>query len=254
MQQNNPVFSSLRKNPDALAIERESASLRGIILKTILLFGIAVGFGIFGLSLADTNPGLYMGLLIASLFTGFISVIVATRSVRLSPIFSIIYALSEGLGLVLMSAIYAAEFGSADFNIVLLAVLITGAIFFGMLTLYATKLITVTQGLRRFLLSFTFSMLAVVLFVSIASIFDGGQMAFMLFGDANSPLVLFLTLVFIIYGAFMLTLHFDNATNIVDQGLDKRYEWMVSVGLMVSIVYIYYQVLRLLAIIASRRD
>lgn len=254
MQQTNPVFSKLRKTPEAVGFGSESASIRGVILKTILLFAIAIGFGFFALTFANSNPGLYVGLLIGSGIIGFISVIVASTSVRLAPIFSIIYALSEGLFLVLISVVYAAQFGSADFNIVLLAVLITAGIFLGMLVLYATKLIVVTRGFRRFVMAFGFAMLSVVLVVAITSIFDGGQMAYVLFGDVNSPLVLFLTLVFIMYGAFMLTLHFDNATNIVDQGLDRRYEWMVALGLMVSIVYIYYQVLRLLAIIASRRD
>ena len=254
MQQNNPVFANLRKNPQAMAYGNEAASIRGVILKTILLFAIAIGFGFLALNYASANPGLYMGMLLASGIIGFISVIVATRSVRMAPYFSILYALSEGIFLVLISVLYAAEFGSADFNIVLLAVLITAGIFFGMLVLYSTKLIVVTSGFRRFVMAFGFTMLATVLFVSIASIFDGGQMAYVLFGNPNSPIVLFLTLVFILFGAFMLTLHFDNATSIVDQGLDKRYEWMVSLGLMVSIVYIYYQVLRLLAIIASRRD
>jgi uncharacterized YccA/Bax inhibitor family protein len=145
-------------------------------------------------------------------------------------------------------------FDFTGYNIVLLAVLITAAIFFGMLILYSTKLIVVTRGFRRFMMSFGFMMISVILFVSIASIFDGGQMAFMLFGNPDSPVVLFLTLVFIMYGAFMLTLHFDNAVQIADQGLDKRYEWVAALGLMVAIVYIYYQVLRLLAIILSRRD
>lgn len=254
MQQNNPVFSKLRKNPEAMAYGAEVASIRGIILKTILMFAVAIGTGVFALSLAGENPNLYIGLVLFSGIIGFISIIVAMSSIRLAPVFSLIYAMSEGLFLVLISAIYMASFNYTGYNIVLLAVLITGAIFFGMLVLYSTKLIVVTKGFRRFMMSFGFMMISVVLFVSIASIFDGGQMAYMLFGNPDSPVVLFLTLVFIMYGAFMLTLHFDNAVQIADQGLDKRYEWVAALGLMVAIVYIYYQVLRLLAIILSRRD
>lgn len=254
MQQNNPVFSRLRKNPEAMAYGNEAASIRGIMLKTILLFVIAIGTGMLGLSFADLNPDLYIMVVLLSGIVGFISVIVATTSVRLAPVFSIIYAMTEGLFLVLISALYMVAFDFTGYNIVLLAVLITAAIFFGMLILYSTKLIVVTSGFRRFMMSFGFMMISVVLFVSIASFFDGGQMAYMLFGNPDSPLVLFLTLVFILYGAFMLTLHFDNAVQIADQGLDKRYEWVASLGLMVAIVFIYYQILRLLAIISSRRD
>ena len=253
MRQNNPVFDNLRANSDARAYGTEVASIGGIILKTIILFAVAVGFGILGLSFADQNPDLYIMVVLLSGIIGFISVIVAMRNVRLAPVFSIIYAMTEGLFLVLISAFYMAAFDFTGYNIVLLAVLITAAIFFGMLVLYSTKLIVVTQGFRRFMMSFGFMMLSVVLFVSIASFFDGGQMAYMLFGNPDSPLVLFLTLVFVMYGAFMLTLHFDNAANIAEAGLDKRYEWVAALGLMVAIVYIYYQVLRLLAIIASKK-
>jgi uncharacterized YccA/Bax inhibitor family protein len=254
MQQNNPVFSKLRKNPEAMAYGAEAASIRGIILKTIIMFTVAIGTGMLALNFAGQNPNLYIGLVMFSGIFGFISIIVAMSSIRLAPIFSLIYAMSEGLFLVLISVIYMSAFDFTGYNIVLLAVLITAAIFFGMLILYSTKLIVVTRGFRRFMMSFGFMMISVILFVSIASIFDGGQMAFMLFGNPDSPVVLFLTLVFIMYGAFMLTLHFDNAVQIADQGLDKRYEWVAALGLMVAIVYIYYQVLRLLAIILSRRD
>lgn len=247
---NNPVFSKMEKQEEAFL--GSQASYLGITLKTVLLFAIAIAFGLFTLTLADSNPGLFVGILIASMFTGFISVIVATTSLRLSRLFSIIYAMSEGVALVIISLIYGAAFGGANF--ILLAVLITSGIFIGMLALYSTRLIQVTSRFRRVVLGFGFGLIATMLFVSIASIFDGGAMWYTLFGNPDSPLVLFLSLVFIMYGAFMLTLHFDTAENMVSNGVSKRYEWMVSLGLMVSIVYIYYQVLRLLAILASRRD
>lgn len=247
---NNPVFNRMEKQEEVFV--GQQASYLGITLKTVLLFAVAILFGLFTIGLADSNPNLFIGILIASMFTGFISVLVASMNVRLAPIFSIIYAMSEGVALVIISLIYGAAFGGANF--ILLAVLITSGIFVGMLALYSTRLIQVTSRFRRVVLGFGFGLIATMLFVSIASIFDGGAMWYTLFGNPDSPLVLFLSLVFIMYGAFMLTLHFDTAENMVSNGVSKRYEWMVSLGLMVSIVYIYYQVLRLLAILASRRD
>ena len=247
---NNPVFNRMEKQEEVFV--GQQASYLGITLKTVLLFSVAILFGLFTIGLADSNPNLFIGILIASMFTGFISVLVASMNVRLAPIFSIIYAMSEGVALVLISLIYASAFGGENF--VGLAVLITGGVFVGMLVLYSTRLIQVTNRFRKVVLGFGFGLMMTLLFVAIASLFDGGAMWFTLFGNPNSPLVLFLSLVFIMYGAFMLTLHFDTAENFVKNGVSKRYEWMVSLGLMVSIVYIYYQVLRLLAILASRRD
>jgi uncharacterized YccA/Bax inhibitor family protein len=247
---NNPVFNKLENNEQVFT--GEQASYLGITIKTVLLFVIAIAFGLFTMTLADSNPNLFIGILIASFFTGFISIFVAMLNPRLAPIFSVIYAMSEGVALVLISMIYAAEFGGANF--VGLAVLVTAGIFFGMLALYTTRLIRVTSRFRRVVLGFGFGIIATILFVSIASFFDGGAMMYTLFGDVNSPLVLFLSLVLIMYGAFMLTLHFDTAEALVSSGMSKQYEWVAALGLMVSIVYIYYQVLRLLAILAARRD
>lgn len=250
MRNSNPVFEKLNKNEAAFS--GETASYMGITVKTVLLFLAAIGFGLLTMTLAGSNPNVFIGILIASMFTGFISLIIAMSNPKLAPIFSFVYAMSEGVALVFISLVYAAQFGGANF--VGLAVLITGGIFFGMLTLYTTRIIKVTTRFRRTVIGFGFGIMATVLFVSIASIFDGGAMMYTLFGDVNSPLVLFLSLVFIMYGAFMLTIHFDSAEALVSSGMSKKYEWMAAMGLMVSIVYIYYQVLRLLAILASRRD
>lgn len=250
MRNTNPVFNKMETYTDTFV--GESASYLGITIKTILLFVVAISFGLFTLSLADSNPNLFIGILITSMFTGFIGIFGAIMSPRLAPFFSLLYAASEGVALVLISMIYAWQFGGANF--ILLAVLITAGIFAGMLTLYATRIIQVTDRFRKVVIGFGFGILFTVLFVSISRIFDGGAMWFTLFGNPDSPLVLFLSLVFIMYGAFMLTLHFDTAENLVSNGMSKKYEWMSALGLMVAVVFIYYQVLRLLAILASRRD
>ena len=52
----------------------------------------------------------------------------------------------------------------------------------------------------------------------------------------------------------MLTLDFERAKTMVEYGADKRTEWQISVGLLVTIIWIYVEILRLLVIIASRRD
>ena len=54
------------------------------------------------------------------------------------------------------------------------------------------------------------------------------------------------------YGAFMLAMDFEQVKRVVANGYDKRYEWMTALGLMLTIVWIYVEVIRLLAIIADR--
>ena len=181
---------------------------------------------------------------------GFVSVIIASSSPRLSKVFSFIYAGCEGVWLGLLTVIYAANF--PETNIIGLAALITVGIFIAMLVLYSTKLVVASTRFRRVMLGVSFSILSVFLLVGIVSIFDSGAMWYSLFGNPDSPLVLFISLLLVFYGAFMLVINFDNASMIVSNGADKKYEWTVSLGLIVSIIYIYVQVLRLLAIILMR--
>ena len=68
----------------------------------------------------------------------------------------------------------------------------------------------------------------------------------------NTGILLLVSGFILIYGAFMLALDFENINIMVANGFDKKYEWTASLGLMVTIVWIYVEVLRLLAIIASR--
>lgn len=247
----NPVFSKVRKDSDNQAIAY-GASYQGIIAKTALLFILIVASAIGSYLLLNSYPDVYIVGLIVSLIVAFIAVMVASFVPRLAMPFSMIYAVAEGFVLGFIVLIYTAAF--PEDNIAGLAVLITLGIFAGMLVLYSTKLIVVTSRFRRVMMGMTFAILFTFIFVGIASIFDGGKMSYTLFGNPNSGLVLFIALLLVLYGAFMLVMSFDDARSIVSMGADKQYEWVVSLGLVVATVYIFIQVLRLLAIILSRRD
>ena len=52
----------------------------------------------------------------------------------------------------------------------------------------------------------------------------------------------------------MLTLDFDRAETVVSSGADKRYEWMIAMGLMVTIIWLYFEIIRLILILSSRRN
>lgn len=247
----NPVFSKVRKDSSEQAIAY-GASYMGIIAKTALIFILIVASAFGSYLLLVNYPQVYIAGLIISLIVAFVSVMVASFVPRLAMPFSIVYGLAEGFVLGFIVLIYTQAF--PEDNIAGLAVLITLGIFAGMLVLYSTKLIVVTSRFRRIMLGMAFAILFSFMFVWIASLFDGGKMAYTLFGNPNSGLVLFIAILLVLYGAFMLVLSFDDAKSIVSMGADKQYEWVVSLGLVVSTVYIFIQVLRLLAIILSRRD
>ena len=247
----NPVFSKVRRDTSDQAISY-GASYQGVILKTGLLFLLIVASAFGSYFLCKSSFEVYIAGLVISSIVAFISVFIASLSPRLAMPFSILYALAEGFLLGFIVLVYTYAFPND--NIAGLAILITLGIFAGMLVLYSTKLIVVTSRFRRVMLGVTFAILFSFLFVGIASLFDGGRLSYTLFGNPNSGLVLFIALLLVLYGAFMLVMSFDDARNIVSMGADKKYEWVVSLGLVVSTIYIFIQVLRLLAILASRKD
>lgn len=243
MRTSNPVFRTLERS-DAY-VGSEAASYRGIVLKTGLLLGSAVLSGfLFLYAIANALIGVeaIIPILVGAMILAFISVIVSSRSVRLTAPFAIIYALSEGIFLGLLTVLFDAYAP----GVALAAVIATAAIFTVMLFLYSSRTIRVTPRFRRIMYSI---LLGILLFAVLGLLLP-------LFGvniQFSDPVVLLISGLFIVFGALMLTLDFDRAEAIVEGGMDKAYEWMVAVGLMVTIVWIYVELLRFLAIIANNR-
>ena len=248
MRSSNPVFSRIQRDTTYTGVAE--ATYGGIILKTVLLLVLAVVSG--GTVIALTYNGqlapesLY-GLLAGSAIVAFISVLIASISPRLARYFAIIYALAEGVVLGFVTAIFEVLFP----GIAITAVVATATIFAVMLFLYSSRTIRVTSRFRKIMYTALFSILLLAIIFGLLSL-GNSQIVNSITG--NLSLVLVISGVLIIFGALMLTLDFDRAEMIVESGADKSYEWVVSVGLMVTIVWIYFELLRFLAILAARRD
>lgn len=242
MRTSNPVFRTLERSE--AYVGTEAASYRGIVVKTGILLGSAVLSGFLFLNLLSQgilSPGIVIPALIISMIVAFISVMVASRSVTYAAPFSILYAVSEGVLLGLITVLFEA-FAP---GVALAAVIATFAIFTVMLFLYSSRTIRVTPRFRRMMYSILLGILFFIVIGFILSLFNV-QIPF------SNPVVLLVSGAFIIFGALMLTLDFDRAEMIVENGMDRAYEWMVAVGLMVTIVWIYIELLRFLAILSSR--
>jgi uncharacterized YccA/Bax inhibitor family protein len=243
MRTTNPILRTLERSE--VFEGSEAASYRGIVLKTGLLLGSAILSGflfLFGLTEGWIAPEAVIPALIVSVIVALISVIVASRSVRLAAPFAMLYALSEGIVLGLITVMFDA-FAP---GVALAAVIATAAIFTVMLFLYSSRTIRVTPRFRRIMYAVLLGILLFSVLGLVLSLFNINLM----FG---SPLILVISGVFIVFGALMLTLDFERAESIVEGGMDRAYEWMVAVGLMVTIVWIYVELLRFLAIIANSR-
>jgi len=240
MRTANPVFRSLEKQ-DAYAVD-EAASYKGIILKTTLLLLVAVASGFLSLMYLGDNYG---PVLMGSFIVGLLSVILINFMPRLGMVFGLLYALSEGVILGLVTFMFESVYQ----GITVSAILATLTVFSVMLFLYSSGVIRVTSRLRRMVSTVLISMLVFFVIFGILSMSFENSTLF-----ANPGILLAVSAVMIVFGAIMLTLDFDNAARIVDGQADKTYEWVVAVGLMVTLVWIYIEMLRILAIISSRRN
>jgi uncharacterized YccA/Bax inhibitor family protein len=150
-----------------------------------------------------------------------------------------IYALGIGAFLGAISAVYNQRFD----GIVLQAVMLTAGVFLLMLFLYGTRIIRVTRKLAIGIVAATGAVVLVYLGTFIWSLFTDHRP---LIYDAG-PLGIGISLVIVGIAAFNLLLDFDFIERGVEQGLPKGMEWYAAFGLLVTLVWLYLEVLRLLA-------
>ncbi|MBN2267808.1 MAG: Bax inhibitor-1/YccA family protein [Acholeplasmataceae bacterium] len=239
----NPVFRSISRSETYISANQ--ATYGGMISKTLFLLFVAVAAGFLSIMYIPIET-LYSMLFVA-MIVGFISVIVATRSVRLAMPFSILYSLAEGLLLGVITAIFESMIPGIAFT----AIMGTLVIFFVMLFLYASRTIRVTDRFRRIMFSVMLGLLVFFILFGILSLFGGTIMTNIMM---NPTIALGVGAIMIVVGALMLTLDFERAESIVESGADKAYEWVVSVGLMVTVIWIYIEILRFVAILTLSRN
>ena len=130
-----------------------------------------------------------------------------------------------------------------------LALFITISIFLVGAILYSTGIVRVTTKFRRFMFIMLIGIAITTSLISIVSIFS--SVFYMLF-MGNSTLSIVITIISIIIASAYTLISFDSANNIVNSSLDKEYEWYASFGIILNVIWLFYEILRLLIIILSR--
>ncbi|ERJ12861.1 Bax inhibitor-1/YccA family protein [Haloplasma contractile] len=228
----------------------ERASFSGVAVKSgaliLLIFAIAGGLWYnLDYNFATIEPYIFP-LFIGSWIIGFISVLVASFSYRMAPLFTVIYAVAQGVFLGLFSYIVNMGYPTAD--IIPTAIMITFAIFGFLLFTYATGIFKVGFAFRKFVYAATFG---VFIFMMIAMI--GNAFGANLTGGFTPQILLIIYGGMILLASFHLLIDFDNAKKAVEYGAPKRAEWMLSLGLLVTLVWLYITIVRFLIILLGRR-
>jgi uncharacterized YccA/Bax inhibitor family protein len=189
----------------------------------------------------DAIGKLYLALMVGS-FGAFALSMVNSFKRNISPALVIAFAALEGVALGAFSKIIPAYAGVST-DIVIQAVIGTFAAFAGTLAAYKFFDIQVGNKFRTFVVAAMFGMVALGLLEMVLGFF-GSQIGFFGFG----ALGLLFAVGGLILGVFMLILDFDFVEKGIAAGLPERESWRAAFGLTVSLVWIYTNLLRILAI------
>lgn len=230
---NNPIFNQNRIETIA-ASGGETMTVAGTIHKTTLLACVTAAVAV----LSWSAGALAMPVLIGGLIGGLVTVLVASWKPKLSPVLAPVYAVCEGGVLGVISAMYNTQSN----GIVMQAVLITFGILFAMLALFQFRIIQVTDKFRSIVFAATLG-IALVYLVNIGLMFFGIKMPFL---HDSSPLGILLSLGIIVIAALNFLVDFDNIERGAAANAPKYYEWLAGLGVLVTLVWLYIEVLRLL--------
>ena len=244
---NNPIFSNIQTGEAYYDTVEDRASYKGVCIKTFIFLGITVlvaALVAFYLPTIITTGNFipfYMMLAVASV-VGFISVMIGRFKESAAKYAGVIYSICEGMFVGCLSALCAAVVDKS----VIIAAFSTLVIFLVILTLYSTGILRVGSTFRRICMAMGFGAIALVLLTSIASIWVRGEAYFTMMIAVEAFLL--------IYGSITLCLNFNEADAVVKSGASKEAEWCVALGLIVSLIYIYVEILRLIILIAARNE
>jgi len=247
----NPVFKENVFSKD-FTYSSQSMTVNGTMNKTALMLLLVIAGAVFTwnkfFEAIATNPEAGLAAvgpwLLVGGIGGFITVLVTVFRPQSSGISAPIYAIFEGLLLGGISAILEMQYH----GIVIRAVALTMAVFVAMLLLYRSGAIKVTNKFMMVVFAATAG-IALVYFVSFIAGMFGAQMSF-LYGNSN--LSIGFSLVVVAIAALNLVLDFSFIERASASGAPKYMEWYGAFGLMVTLIWLYLEIIRLLSKVASR--
>lgn len=239
MNSSNPAFRA-RGFTDVRQTGGETMTLKGAINKTVVLFVLLlITAGWTWSQYTPGNPGAIQPYMIGGIVAGLIFALATIFKPTWAPYSAPLYAIAEGFAVGGISAFY----NHYANGIVIQAVALTFGVLAVMLFLYRSGVIKVTQKFRMGVVAAGGGIMLFYIVTWIAGMF--GVNTAMLFG--GSMLSIGISLVIIAVAALFLVLDFDHMHRASVAGAPKFMEWYTGFGLMVTLVWLYLEILRLLA-------
>ncbi|ASK60959.1 hypothetical protein CFK37_01405 [Virgibacillus phasianinus] len=187
------------------------------------------------------NDSVVTGMLILGLIAGFILALITIFIPKVAPFTSIPYALAEGLVIGAISGMYELQFH----GITIQATVLTFGVMLVMLFAYKTRLVKVTKKFRLGVICATGAIMLAYLATFIMRFFFG--MSDVLYLHNSGPIGILISVGIVIVAALNLVLDFDFIEKGSNRHAPKYMEWYGAFGLMVTLVWLYLEILRLIS-------
>lgn len=217
-----------------------------VVMKSAASIGVALVTGViaavWGHSQADSGAsGALFGVMIASLLVGFgLSLYIALKQ-KASAALTLTYSAVEGVFLGIVTAVLESTLPPDYGSLGLQAIMGTALVFTVMLVVYRTGAVKVTPRLTKWIIGAAAAAFGLVL-INLLLSFVGVDLGV----RGTGPLGIIVGIVFIGIAAFMLLLDFDMADNMIRSGMPSKWAWFAAFGLMSTLVWLYFEILRLL--------
>lgn len=245
MRTSNPTLGENTFSQPALVGE-QTMTIQGAVNKTAILLALCMATAIFSWQKFETSPASAMPLAVGGAIAGFIFAIITCFKKQWAGVTAPIYALCEGLFIGAISAMYNQKFE----GIVLQAAMLTFGTLFALLAAYRSGWIRATENFKLGVVAATGGIFVMYLVSWILGMF-GVSMGFL---HDSSMLSIGISAFIVVIAALNLVLDFDFIENGAQLGAPKYLEWYAGFGLLVTLIWLYLEILRLLAKLSSRRD
>lgn len=226
----------------------EVMTIKGTLNKFAFLFVMVLASSVFTWHLyqqgGDVSPYMWGGAI-----GGLVIAIVLVFKKEWSPYLAPAYGLAEGLFVGAISAFFNEVFAEKQPYIVMQAVGLTFGVVIAMLILYRFRIIRATETFKSVVITATMG-IAIFYLLTIVLRFFSVDIPFV---HEGSLMGIIFSLLVVSIAALNLILDFDRIETGSQQGVAKYMEWYCAFGLLVTIVWLYLEILRLLAKLNSRK-
>lgn len=247
----NPVLSEKKFTDtvlDDIIIDQNAMTVRGTLNKFGFLFLMVMGTAFY--SWKEFNEGGNVQPLIwTGAIGGLVVALIITFKRQWAPFLAPAYALLEGLFVGAISAYYNYAFAAQAPNIVITAVGLTFGTAIAMYLLYSFRIIQATQKFKAIIFTATAGIAIFYLITMVLGMF-GIAVPFI---HEGSTFGIIFSLFVVGIAALNLILDFDMIEKGAEAGAPKYMEWYGAFGLLVTIIWLYLEILRLLAKLSGRK-